>query len=229
MANKYCKDCKPDCLQEIPGGCIPYTGDAIPCADIKSSNEENSELQGNFIKLGTTFCQFLEDNKVNLGCFFDSTADESSFEQSYVAVKRLLDWACALSTDDIGTPANLYCLADGISVSSAALVNKSFSWSTSSLADGVSYIYNLSEVIENLPPNFTVNGVSIQANGNRTGSSKTLLASSSEPIGGFKLQPDNYPVNISTELRIGTVNVLLIGIPRLQILSHKKRIKPNCA
>lgn len=205
---KYCKDCKPDCLQEIPGGCLPYTGPEIECIDVDSAETSNSDLQENFVKLGLAFCQFIKDNEVNLG--FLASDNENPLQQSYVGVKRLIDWATNLDTDDIGTGANLYCLADGISVSAGKIREKTLSWSTQSLSDGVNYTYNLSSVLESLPTDFTLNGVSVKANGNRAGSSRTLLASSTEPVGGFTLQPDNYPVNVTTEVRVGTPDGELI-------------------
>ncbi len=196
---KICKDCKPDCLQETPGGCLPYTSNqAIPCVGIESAFDADSDIQDNLIKVGKAFCSFIESNEIDLSCFGEGTA------QSYIAVKKLIDWACNLTTDNIGTNANMYCLNDGISVSAAKITDKSFSWSTQGLSDGVSYNYNLSSIIENLPNTFTVNKVSVMANGQRGNSSKTLLASSKEAVGGFKLRPDNYPVNITTEISIGT-------------------------
>lgn len=197
--NKICKDCKPDCLQEIPGGCLPYTSsEDIPCVGIESAALEDSDIQDNLIKIGKAFCSFIQANNVDLGMFGEGYA------QSYEAVKALISWAEQLNSDDIGTGANLYCLGDGISVSAGKIKDKSFSWSTQSLSDGVNFIYNFSEVLENIPADFTVNKISVTANGQRVGSSRTLLASSSEPVGGFKLQPDNYPVNVSAEIRLGT-------------------------
>lgn len=196
---KICKNCKPDCLQEIPGGCLPYTADvSMDCVGIKSALIEDSDIQDNLIKIGLEYCDFYEKNKVDLLCFGQETV------QSYDAVKKLLLWACELNTDDISTSANMYCLSDGISVSAARIKNKSFSWSTQGLSDGVNYNYNLSETLDNLPQDFILNSVSVKANGQRGGSSKTLLASSKEAIGGFKLKPDNYPVNITTVLSLGT-------------------------
>ena len=196
---KYCKDCKPDCLQETPGGCLPYTAKVdMPCIGVSSAMTEDSDIQDNLIKMGLTYCQFVEDNTIDLGCFGQGTA------QSYDAVKALVEWACSLNTDSIGTNANMYCLSDGISVSAAKIKDKSFTWSTQSLSDGVNYTYNLSNIIEAMPSDFVVNSVSVKANGARNGSAKTLLASSTESIGGFKLRPDNYPVNITTQLSLGT-------------------------
>lgn len=196
---KFCKNCKPDCLQETPGGCLPYTAtNSFPCVGIKSAMEEDSDIQDNLIKIAQTYCEFVESNQVDLKCFGNGTA------QSYDAVKAMIDFLCNLNTDNIGTSANMYCLSDGISVSAAKIQNKAFTWSTQSLSDGVNYTYNLSEIIDNLPTDFVVNSVSVKANGARNGSAKTLLASTKEPIGGFKLKPDNYPVNITTELSLGT-------------------------
>lgn len=196
---KICKDCKPNCLQETPGGCLPYTSNqSMPFIGIKSAFDEDSDIQDNLIKIGKAFEEFINNNKVDLKCFGEGV------DQSYVAVKALVAWACSLNTDDIGTNANMYCLNDGISVSAAKITEKSFSWSTQGLSDGVNYNYNLSGIIDNLPSTFTVNKVSVMANGQRGASSKTLLASSKESIGGFKLRPDNYPVNVTTEISIGT-------------------------
>lgn len=200
---KICKNCKPDCLSETPGGCLPYTAtEDIDCLGIKSALKEDSDIQDNLVKTGKAFCEFLRNNTVDLSCLQGDL--DNPLQQSYVAVEKLLEFACNLNTDQVGTSANLYCLKDGISVSAAKIKDKSFTWSTQALSDGVNYTYNLSNVIENLPSGFVVNSVSIKANGNRVGSSKTLLNSSSEAIGGFKLRPDNYPVNITTELNIGT-------------------------
>lgn len=212
---KKCKDCQPECLQEIPGGCIPYTGESIPCLEIPNAIAEDSELQGNFVKLAKKYCQFLQDNLVNLG--FLKGENEEAIQQSYVAVKKLIEWADALTTDDIGTPANLYCLADGISVSAGKITNRTLSWSTQPLSDGVNYTYNISEMLEALPSTFVLNGISVKANGNRNGSSRTLLASSTEPTGGFNLQPDNYPVNISTEIKLGTPDGELLLEKRISL------------
>lgn len=200
---KICKDCKPDCLLEVPGGCLPYTSsEAMPCVEIKSALEEDSDIQANLIKIGKAFCTFIDNNTVDLSCLQGDL--ESPLQQSYVAVNKLIEFACNLDTDSIGTNANLYCLADGISLSAAEIKNKSFTWSTQGLSDGVNFTYNLSETVDNLPTGFTLNSVSVKANGKKVGSSKTLLASSTEAIGGFKLQPDNWPVNVSVEMKVGT-------------------------
>lgn len=196
---KICKNCKPDCLQETPGGCLPYTSDtSFSLLGIESALVADSDIQDNFIKLATAYVEFIEKNEIDLGCSGNGTA------QSYEAIKALLAWSCELTTDDIGTTANMYCLADGISVSAAKIKNKTFSWSTQGLTDGVNYNYNLSDTLDNLPQGFTLNSVSVKANGQRGGSSKTLLAESKEAIGGFKLRPDNYPVNVTTTLSLGT-------------------------
>lgn len=200
---KICKDCKPDCFQETPGGCLPYTSNIdIPCVGIESALSADSDIQDNLIKIGKAYCEFIDKNTIDLSCFQGELS--TPIQQSYEGVKRLIDWACNLTTDSIGTSANLYCLADGVSVSAAKITSKTFTWSTQSLSDGINYTYNLLDVIEGLPSNFVVNGVSIKANGKKAGSSKTILAQTKESVGGFKLQPDNYPVNITTQVMVGT-------------------------
>lgn len=217
--SKICKNCKPDCLQETPGGCLPYTSsESIDCVGIQSALTEDSDIQENLIKVGKAFCQFLDDNTVDLSCLQGDL--ESPLQQSYVAVNKLLDFVCNLNTDNIGTGANLYCLSDGISLSASKLTNKSFTWSTQSLSDGVNFTYNLLETVESLPQDFVLNSVSIKANGKRVGSSKTLLASTTETVGGFKLQPDNYPVNVTAEIKIGTPDGELILEKRLSLTGN---------
>lgn len=202
MARK-CKDCKPECLQEIPASCVPLDhNEDIGCLDILK--DDDISIKDAFLKQAREYCSFLERNKVNLSCLQgDCSECSDSIVQSYDAVKKLISFACNLDSSQMVTNANLYCLA-GLSLSAAKIRQREISWSTQTLSDGVNFTYNLDKVIGEIPSGYVVNSVSIKANGYNKGSAATLLADTSLPVGGFKLRVDNFPTNVNFDIRVGT-------------------------
>jgi len=198
-----CKNCKADCLQEIPASCVPLNpSEDIGCLGIEAHQEIS--IRDAFLAQAKEYCDFLERNKVELGCLQgDCPECTESVVQSYDAVKKLIEFACNLDSDQVGTGANLYCLS-GLSLSAAKIRQRDISWNTQTLSDGLNFTYNLSQVLEQLPTGFNVNSVSIKANGYNKGTAKTLLANVSDPVGGFKLKVDNFPVNVNFEVQVGT-------------------------
>lgn len=200
---KKCKDCNADCLQEVPASCVPLEiTEDIACLGI-SKDDELSANDG-FLAMAKEYCDFLERNMVDLQCLQgDCPECTERIVQSYEAVKKLIEFACNLDSSQVGTKANMYCLA-GLSLSAAKIRQREISWSTQTMSDGANFTYNLDKVISEIPSGYTVNSVSVKANGYNKGTAATLIANTSLPVGGFKLKVDNFPVNINFEINVGT-------------------------
>lgn len=200
---KKCKDCKTECLQEIPAGCVPlYLSEDISCLDI--SKDEDISVNEAFIKQAKAYCKFLEDNIVDLQCLQgDCPECTERFVQSHEAVRKLLDFACNLDSSQVGVTSSLYCLS-GLSLSAAKIRQREISWSAQALSDGLNFTYNMDKVISEMPAGYTINEVSVKANGYNKGSAATLLINTKEPRGGFKLKVDNFPVNVNFQINVGT-------------------------
>lgn len=217
MARK-CKDCKPDCLLSLPAECVSmdFTED-ISCLGFENGDEV--PMKDAFLAQAREYCDFLERNQVDLK-FLQGDCPECTerIVQSYEAVKKLIDYVGNLGSDQVGTNANLYCL-DGLSLSAAKIRQREIMWSTQTLSDGLNFTYNLEKVIEGMPSNYTINSISVRANGYNKGTSKTLLADASLPVGGFKLNIDNFPVNVNFEVNAGTPDGIVVLNKRISVHS----------
>jgi len=181
-------------------GCVEWTGPSIPCCDIKNGEYYDTAI----VKLANTLCDHIEASKANLGCLYDNCHD--IVVDLPVAVSKIIDKLCNLNTDDVANTASLGCLSTaGNSIYSSTIPNKSMTYSTVGLKDGVQVIYNMGGIIEELPSDYkmassrvVVTGQSYAAGG------RTVLSQSDKPVGGFTLTPDKFPVNLKAEMDVTT-------------------------
>ncbi len=188
------------CLEQVLDGCVRWTGPSIPCCGI-----ENGEFYSDaVVKLANTLCDHIENATANLGCLYDGC--DGPVVELPIAVSKLIDKICNLTTDNIANAASLGCLSTaGNSVYSSTIPNKTIVYSTVGLKDGVQIVYNMAGIISELPSDYALSTVSVIVSGqNHASGGRTILSQSDKPVGGFTLTPDQFPVNLKAEMNVNT-------------------------
>lgn len=181
-------------------GCVEWTGPSIPCCGIETGEYYDTAI----VKLATKLCDHIEAAEANLGCLYDNCGE--IIVPLPEAVAKIIDKICSLTTDNILNSASLGCLSTaGNSIYSSTIPNKNMTYSTVGLKDGVQVIYNMNDIISDLPSDYSVASSKVIVTGQSyAAGGRTILSQSDKSSGGFTLTPDKFPVNLKAELDINT-------------------------
>jgi hypothetical protein len=198
-----CINCNGECTQLISDACVRYEGEAFECFDLREGTFDDPVFYNEaFEKLATGFCNFLEQNKVDLSCLYDGSGNPTAPVKE--AVERLIFKVCNLSTDDISSRASSYAVGSNSSICGAKLLNRSLEWSTTNFVEGTKFTYSFGNAVSNLPADYSVNSVNVKAIGKSSGSVNTIFANTNKQTGGFNITPDRLPVEVEATVNIDT-------------------------
>ena len=187
-------------MQNVMDGCVEWTGPSIHCCGITNGEYYDTAI----VKLANKLCDHIESSKADLGCLY--SGDGSAVVPLPAAVQSIISKLCYLTTNDIVNNSSLGCLAQGgNSIYSASIPNREMKYSVTGLSDGVQFVYDMSEVVSNLPADYTIGDISVKVTGsNYANGGRTLLSQSDKPVGGMRLTPDRFPVTVKAELDVNT-------------------------
>ena len=201
----YCHSCGVNCDNGWTfGPCVRDRGPAVPLFGIKEWQEEDRmSLQENFYKVAFSTEDYILRNKVNLGCF--STVAGGTTSDPGPAAEAALKKLCNLTSDDIHIANVLSCLGSNSSIYSRMLGTRYATINQSTLKEGCTINYNLSDIVDNLPLGFTSTNIKVEVfakDPNNVYDSR--IATHKQTVGQFLLYPDQFPATMDISMDVGT-------------------------
>jgi hypothetical protein len=188
-----CKDCNASCLGISSDECIVWTGPSFPTLGI----ETGYSYSINVVKLAAELSDLIEKNVVDLKCLGDGIVPLPE------GVQVIVDKICSLNDTDITTTANLYCLGSNVSTCAASISKKSFSYNLYPTTNGITFTYDSSSTLDNLPPGITAGKFNLTAEG-IVDSGSIVVADTENKIGGFNIPVSRLPAVITVKCRLGS-------------------------